>query len=98
MKVIGCTYYDSKEFVTNEALQNDEEHIASLIKEIRDKGYLFSGEDHINNLYCAPVFEDYTCGRYSEEAFSGIMALAHDEEDPNKYLRFESIEEADRRL
>lgn len=76
IKVVGWTYYDCYDFQEGDggwAVR------MAVVDEIKKNGYLFSGWDHQESLYCAPVFNDGKMRRFSQRGFADIMAEAHGE-------------------
>lgn len=73
-KVVGWTYYENY-------LVEDEESsdavVYAIIDEIKKNGYLFSGYDHQERLYCVPVMNDGKKRTFSQRTFGNIMAIAH---------------------
>ena len=86
-KVIGWTTYDEDDFVGNESgvlgYGGDDETDQAVAKDIKAHGYLFTGNDHQDLLYCVPVTDDYRMIRYATRHFGWVMAKAHGE-DPRK--------------
>ena len=81
LKIIGWTSFDS-EFPS--VTISDEEVTDVLLivaREIMDKGYVFSGNDHQNASTGVPVFENGTCFRASMRVWGTVMAAAFPEVD-----------------
>ena len=74
LKVIGWTHYDNFDFAEGD---NSWAVRMAIVDEIKTKGYLFSGWDHQESSYCAPVFNDGKMRRFSQRGFADIMAEAH---------------------
>lgn len=74
LKVVGWTHYDFHDFKEGEfswAVR------MAVVDEIKKNNYLFSGWDHQESSYCAPVFNDGKMRRFSQRGFADIMAEAH---------------------
>ena len=74
LKVLGWTYYDDYDF---EEGTNGWAATNAVIDDIKEHGYLFSGEDHQEHSCCAPILNDGKIHRFSQRGFGGIMAEAH---------------------
>ena len=74
LKVVGWTCYDFDHFPQGEDCWAA--HMA-VVDDIKQNGYLFSGEDHQERLNCCPVFNDGKVRRFSQRGFASIMAEAH---------------------
>ena len=49
----------------------------SIVKEISDNGYIFSGEEHQNASTGVPILEDGSCFRASMRSWGIIMSAAY---------------------
>ena len=74
IKVVGWTCYDFYDFPEGE--QSWAVRMA-VVDEIKKNNYFFSGWDHQESLYGAPVFNDGKMRRFSQRGFADIMAEAH---------------------
>lgn len=73
-KVVGWTYYENY-LVEDE--DSSDAVVYAIIDEIKKNGYLFSGYDHQERLYCVPVMNDGKKRTFSQRTFGNIMAIAH---------------------
>lgn len=104
MKIIGWTDYSNPKYEnmfpfggtqTWQEVNKVEELIA---KEVREKGYKFTGDYHQNGDYGAPVFDNGKMYKGSQRDWGGIMAMAYPEEhvhDGYEYCRWAWICPAD---
>ncbi len=89
LKVVGWTDFES-DYRTRTLNVQDLSNVIEIIKkEIIDKGYKFSGEEHQNSPYGVPVLSDGTCFRASMRCWGYIMAMAYStEEKKYTYMDF----------
>ena len=74
LKIVGWVDFDSN-YPTRKFKSEDLNKVIYLIrKEISEKGYIFSGEEHQNSMVGTPLFSDGTCFRASMGAWGLIMA------------------------
>lgn len=74
LKVVGWTDY-----ITHfREAQNDDEEMEALLKEIRDNGYQFAGDDHEDHPHGAPVLSNGKIMRFSWRGWGGVIAMAKD--------------------
>lgn len=81
MRVIGWTNWDdSRDIHTyrNDPLYNDRRN--AVIRELREKGYRFSGSYHQNGEYGVPVFDDGKALAVTQRSWGAIMADAFPKE------------------
>lgn len=77
LRVVGWTSFESS-YPTRKAVGEEfREMIHAIIDEIREKGYVFGGEDHQNFIAGVPVFSDGTCFRASMRSWGNIMAMTY---------------------
>lgn len=85
LKVIGWTHYDDPNY------ENDQSAWASyyaVLKEVSEKGYLFTGYHHQEFDFCCPVLNNGKKVIFSQRGFGGLMALAHGYNKPLDYALF----------
>ena len=89
MKIVGWTYYDNPQYremypIGESSTAEQEEEIRNIIaKEIRDKGYKFTGYYHQGGECGVPIFDNgmtYTC---TFRTWGSIMAMAYPDEIDN---------------
>lgn len=69
--------------------QLSEDEYLAIVKDIREHGYLFSGEDHQNaGEPCNPVLEDYTYVDFSVRGWGGVMADARGDFEEMAYTSY----------
>ena len=76
-KVIGYTNtaYGSSEFLPVEAGDITHEEYAAIVKDFRENGYFFSGEEYQDSCYdCTPVLENYRYVDFSRRGFGALIA------------------------
>lgn len=74
LKIVGWTSFDSP-YKTEKCSGDKLQAMLDLIfDEIAKNNYVFSGEEHQNELTGVPVFSDGTCFRASMRVWGGIMA------------------------
>lgn len=77
LKVVGWTIFEDK-YPTRKAVGDDfRDMINAILDEIREKGYVFGGEDHQNFIAGVPVFSDGTCFRASMRSWGNIMSMVY---------------------
>ncbi len=74
LKVVGWTHYDFYDFKSGDSSWAVR---MAVVDEIKKNDYLFSGWDHQESCYCAPVFNDGKMRRFSQRGFADMMAEAH---------------------
>ena len=78
LKIVGWTDFDS-DYPTIIMDNNDIGSVVNLIKkEIIEKDYVVSGEEHQNSITGVPVFSNGTCFRASMRAWGAIMASCYE--------------------
>jgi len=100
LKIIGWTNYDSC-FPSIEVAQDEvNDLILTVAGEIKNNGYMLSGDDHQNSDTGVPVFENGTCFRASMRAWGFIMAVAFPEINGNEtqYMDFYMSTPLERKL
>lgn len=77
LKIVGWGSYDSKYPNLNfeEYPQNLVNYL--VIEEIKKNGYSFSGQDHQNHFFGAPIFSNGTMLRCSMRTWGILMAVSH---------------------
>ena len=73
-KLIGWVGYDDTEFPDGEI---DDEIYDAIVAEIREKKYVFSGEDHQDRYDCTPLFSNGKKYCFSRRGWGGVMAAAY---------------------
>lgn len=86
-RVIGWTTGDWYKYFYNDEPLPDEAYQA-VVDDIREHGYLFTGEDYQDSNYCTPVFNNYRMGNFSRRGFGGMMAEAHGHTDQYAYALY----------
>ncbi len=81
-KVIGWTDYDNTLF---EDAPASDAAVHAIVDDIQKNGYLFSGWEHQECLYGAPVLNDGKRRVFSQRGFGAIMAMAHENNDKYGY-------------
>lgn len=81
-KVIGWTDYDNDLFEDGTL---SHAAVNAIIDDIRENGYFFSGYDHQERLYGAPVLNDGKRRVFSQRGFGAVMAEAYKEEGDYAY-------------
>ena len=77
LKIVGWGSYDS-DYPNINFKEYSQQLVNSLvIEEIRKNGYSFSGEDHQNYEYGAPIFSNGTILRCSMRVWGVFMAVSH---------------------
>lgn len=74
LKVVGWTHYDFYDFPEGDSSWAVR---MAVVDEIKKNDYFFSGWDHQESYYCAPVFNDGKMRRFSQRGFADMMAEAH---------------------
>ncbi len=74
LKIVGWTYFDCEYPTSKVSGEVLSEMIDLIRREIAEKGYVFSGEEHQNSSTGVPVFSDGTCFRASMRCWGDIMA------------------------
>lgn len=100
-RVIGWDWYDEDRFLPVKDGVITEEVWDAVLRDVKEHGYLFTGEDQQEEPYCCPVMNDYRIARFSRRGFARIMALAHGETgeyDYAGYMEREFIAEKDKVL
>ena len=88
-KIVGFAHYDDA--YPTKAVSNDKvmEMISAVAQQLGEKGYCYSGNDHQNNIYGMPVFEDGTAFRATMRCWGSIMAMLYsDDETEYNYMDF----------
>lgn len=89
MKIIGWTDWDNPQYkemfplggyYTRKQIEEVEKIIA---KELRDKGYKFTGNYHQNGDYGVPIFDNDMVYQCTQRTWGGIMADAYQDEIDN---------------
>lgn len=93
-RVVGWTDYDS-DIVPEARGRIGYAECCAIIDEIKKHGYLFSGWDHQECLYCVPVLNDGKKRCFSQRGWGGIMAEAYGYTDPYDYSLFTFYESID---
>ncbi|MBE6655248.1 MAG: hypothetical protein E7609_00045 [Ruminococcaceae bacterium] len=93
-RVVGWTDYDS-DIVPEARGRIGYAECCAVIDEIKKHGYLFSGWDHQECLYCVPVLNDGKKRCFSQRGWGGIMAEAYGYTDPYDYSLFTFYESID---
>ena len=75
-KVIGWTYYDNEEILSQRGTIGFAERNA-IIDEIRKHKYLFTGYDHQEGYNTVPILNDGRARLFSQRGFGGLMAEAY---------------------
>ncbi len=81
-RVIGWTDYDNDLFQDGEL---SDAVMYAISDDIRENGYFFSGFDHQERLYGAPVLNDGKRRTFSQRGFGAVMAMAYDTEGDYAY-------------
>lgn len=77
LKIVGWTSFESP-YKTKRFKGEELNEVLSLIcEEIGKNNYVFSGEEHQNELTGVPVFSDGTCLRASMRSWGGLMASVY---------------------
>lgn len=92
-KVIGWTDYDNNLFSDGEL---SEAAVNAIVDDIRKNGYYFSGFDHQERLYGAPVLNDGKRRVFSQRGFGAVMAMAYDTEGEYAYSLYAFAVKPDR--
>ena len=92
-KVIGWTDYDNSLFSDGEL---SDAAVNAIVDDIRENGYLFSGFDHQERLYGAPVLNDGKRRVFSQRGFGAVMAMAYAEEGDYAYSLYSFAVKPDR--
>ena len=86
-RVVGWTDYDS-DTVPEARGRIGYAECCAIIDEIKKHGYLFSGWDHQECLYCVPVLNDGKKRCFSQRGWGGIMAEAYGETGDYSYAQY----------
>ena len=80
MKVTSWTNWEDNRYSGIDDLSQEEYDKATdaVIKEIKEKGYKFSGSDHQNMDNCCPVIDDKYIFGVSMRSWGAIMQKAYD--------------------
>jgi len=85
LKIIGWSHFEC-EYPTKKLNKEELDEVIQLIKDdIVKNEYLFSGEEHQNELTGVPVFSDGTCFRASMRCWGSIMAEIYVDENGERY-------------
>ena len=91
MKVTGWTYWLFDEELEKtkfrklpDNLREDAEKV--IIEEIRNKGYNFSGDNHQNYSWGAPILDNKYVYTASQRQWGYIMAIAHGKYGDSDYV------------
>ena len=85
LKIVGWSHFDC-EYPTKKLNKEELDEVIQLIKDdIVKNEYLFSGEEHQNELTGVPVFSDGTCFRASMRCWGSIMAELYVDENGDHY-------------
>ncbi len=85
LKVVGWTYDCDMRFGDVDC---DYAARAAIIADIREHGYLFTGEQHQEESLGVPVMNDGSKRSFSQRGWGDLMAEAYDEEEPNSYAKY----------
>ena len=80
MKVTGWTHWDNDDYERDlDSLSMDTylDIEEAVIKEIKDKGYKFSGQYHQHGEYGCPIVDNEYVYQVSMRKWGGIIARAH---------------------
>lgn len=92
-RVIGWTDYDNDLFSDEEI---SDAAMYAIVDDIRKNGYYFSGFDHQERLYGAPVLNDGKRRTFSQRGFGAVMAMAYDTEGDYAYSLYAFAVKPDR--
>ena len=95
-KVIGWTYYDNEEILSQRGTIGFAERNA-IIDEIRKHKYLFTGYDHQEGYNTVPILNDGRARLFSQRGFGGLMAEAYNKMGDYDYASFTFYESIDER-
>ncbi len=84
-KVIGWGWYDDPEF---ENMSPTNAAWDAIVSDIRENGYLFTGNDHQYKQTCAPILSNGKMCIFSARSFGGVMAAAHGYTKEGDYAKF----------
>ncbi len=85
IKVIGWALYDDYHYEEGDGGYAAHE---AILRDVKENGYMFSGYQHQEREYCAPVLSDGKIYRYSQRGWGSLMAEAQGLTDPMDYARF----------
>ena len=72
-KIIGWTSYDDEDFLGLSDKDIDQNVLEALAKEIKDNHFFFSGLDHQEEPFCAPVLDNYRIITFSRTGFEHLL-------------------------
>ena len=89
MKIVGWTYWGNPQYKEMFPLDGSHtweqrEEVENIIaKELRDKGYKFTGNYHQNGDYGVPIFDNGMVYQCTQRTWGGIMVDAYPDEIDN---------------
>ena len=90
--VLGWTTYDEDDFVDGTVGMvghgGNKEMDEAVANDILCHDYVFTGTDHQDGAYCAPVLNDYRVVRYSTRHFGRVMAKGQGLDPDKEYLTY----------
>ena len=79
MKITRWTYWSNQNFKTVDSMDKDQfdEATETVIQELKNKGYSFTGKYHQEGLYGCPVIDNTYLYNVSQRSWGNIMCKAY---------------------